>query len=456
MIRKVLTGIWLPLTMFFALQSAMATAEINIRKVESKAGIQAWLVEDHDIPIVTMRIAFRGGSASDPAGKGGLASMVSGLLDEGAGDLKSEEFQQRLDDASIELSFGASQDDFSASLRTLSENKAEAFHLLGLALKAPRFDARPVKRVRGQLLSMIARSKEQPGHVASEAWYKLAFGDHPYGSVSSGTVDSVNAITIQDLKDFAARHFARDNLIVGVVGDISPDELADRLDVIFGTLPETAKVALPRDVTPSPEPGVHVIKTPSPQSVVYFGHKGIKRRDPDWYVAYVMNYILGGGGLTSRLADEVREKRGLAYSVSTGFATYDKAGLFVGNVGTQNERVKESIDVIRDEIARTRAEGVSAEELKNAITYLTGSYALSFSSSSAIAAQLVGIQLEGLGPEYVNQRNDFIRSVTAPQISRVAKRLLKPEDLSWVVVGNPAGFEDELPPASDAMAVPAE
>lgn len=429
------------------LVASPSLAGVEIQKVQSRSGITAWLVEDHDIPVIAVNIAFKGGSATDPANKAGLATLVSGLLDEGAGDMKSEDFQRRLEDHSIELSFRASRDTMNGSMRTLSKNRDEAFTLMGLALTSPRFDSAPVRRVRSQLLAMIARSDEQPEALASKSWYKLAFPGHPYGQPELGTPETLKAITTQDISEFARTHFARSNMIVGVVGDIDATTLSALLDETFGTLPIAAEVTQPTDVKAAPEPGIHVIQTSSPQSVVVFGAAGIKRRDPDWYVAYVMNYILGGGGLTSRLADEVREKRGLAYGVYTNLYPFDHSALFLGSVGTRNEKVAESIDIIGKEIARLRDQGVTEEELKNAITYLTGSYPLKFGSSEEIAGQLVLMQLEDFDTSYVNKRNSYIESVTVPQIQRVAKRLLKPEALSWVVVGDPKGLDATAAPA---------
>jgi zinc protease len=321
-------------------------------------------------------------------------------------------------------------------------------------LTSPRFDTKAVKRVRQQMLSLIARQQEEPRAVASKLWFQMAFPGHSYGQPELGTAESLDRISGQDLKNFARSHFARNNLIVGVVGDIDAATLTTLLDETFGALPGMAEVNYPEDVTAAPEPGIHVVRTTSPQSVVLFGEAGIKRRDPDWYVAYVMNYILGGGGLTSRLMEEVREKRGLAYGVYTSLSPLDHAGLILGNVGSENARIGETIKVIRDEITRLRDHGVTADELKNAITYLTGSYPLQFSSSGDIALQLMMMQLDGFDTDYVNQRNGYISSVTAPQIERVAKRLLQPDGLSWVVVGDPQGLPDLAPAPVSAPSKP--
>lgn len=434
--------------LFFLLLASQASAGINIQTVQSRSGITAWLVEDHDIPVIAVSIAFRGGTATDPADKAGMATLAAGLLDEGAGDLKSEDFQRALEDRSIVLSFAASRDQITGGMRTLTKNRDTAFHLLGLALTRPRFDSKAVKRVRLQLVSLIARNQEQPNAVAAKLWYQKAFPGHPYGQPVLGTPETLDRISEQDLKNFAHSHFGRNNMVISVVGDIDAATLTGLLDETFGALPESSDVDLPREVIATPEPGIQVVRTSSPQSVVLFGEAGIKRRDPDWYVAYVMNYILGGGGLTSRLMEEVREKRGLAYGVYTYLSPLDHAGLFIGSVGSENARVGQSIEVIKQEITRLRDHGVTEDELKNAVTYLTGSYPLQFASSGDIATQLMLMQLEGFDTDFVNKRNSYIASVTVPQIERVAKQLLKPDALSWVVVGDPQG----LPAAATAPA----
>lgn len=407
---------------------------------------EVWLVENHNLPIVAVEIAFRdAGAAQDPADKAGLATFAAGLLDEGAGDMDAIAFRTRLEDLSIALSFEAGRDHLFGHMKTLSDNKAEAFRLLGLAVTAPRFENEAVERVRNQLLAAIAQEEQQPGSVASRSWYARAFPDHPYGRPVIGSAETVAALKAEDLRDLAASRLARGNLLIAVVGDMTPDEVRELVRNAFRGLPESARLAEIPEATPAPPPGILVIDRPVPQSTVIYGQPGIKRHDPDWYPAYVMNYVLGGGGFASRLVNEVRELRGLAYSVSSYLNPLARAGLIVGSVGTQNERAKESIDIISAEFARMREEGITVEELEGAKKYLTGSYALNFDTSPAIAAQLLAIRLENFGPDYIEKRNGYIEAVTLEQVNDVARRLLKPEALSWVVVGRPAGVTTTAP-----------
>jgi zinc protease len=422
-----------------------ARAAMDVQEVTSPGGIEAWLVEDHSMPLVAVAVGFRGGSGLDPQGKEGLAMFVSGLLDEGAGDLESREFQQRLNDLAIDFKFDAGIDDFTGSMRTLTETRDEAFDLLRLALTAPRFDAEPVERIRGQLLAILDDESSDPGAIADRVWWHTSFPDHPYGRQTSGTAAGLKAIAAEDLRGFVADRFARDNLIVGVVGDITAAELAPLLDRTFGALPAAATPAAIGDGAPAAPGAMIVVDRALPQSVVLFGADGVKRHDPDFYAAFVMNHILGGGGFSSRLMQEVREKRGLAYSIDTNLVTLDQVGLLLGMVGTKNASVAETIALIRQEWQRMRDEGPTEAELADAKLYLTGSYALRFSSTQAIAGALVAVQLERFPPDYFQRRNGYVEAVTLADVQRVAREMLDPEKLTFVIVGEPDGVTATMP-----------
>lgn len=418
-----------------------AASAIEIERVTSAAGIEAWLIEDHTNPIIAVNFAFRGGSALDPAGKEGLADMVSGLLDEGAGPLDSMAFQGRLEDLAITLRFEAGRDSFDGRLTTLTENRDAAFDLLRLAVTAPRFDAEPVERIRGQILSNLRNQTQDPDTLARQALFAELFPAHPYGRRLEGTEETVNALTVEDLRGFAARRLALDNLVIGVVGDISPAQLAQALDQAFGGLPAKAAPWRLETVAPRSANTVTVIKQPFPQSTIVYAQRGVLRDDPDYYAAYVLNHILGGGGFTSRLYNEVRDKRGLAYSVYSALVPMDFAGLVLGASGTRNDRAAETVKVIQDEWRRMAAEGPTAKELEDAKLFLTGSFPLQFSSSDRISGILTAIQLDDLGIDYLEKRNALIEAVTLEDAHRLARTLLDPAGLSFVVVGQPAGLE---------------
>lgn len=432
--RGLLTGF---LLIAATLMFSRPVLAVEVQRVESATGIVALLVEDHTNPIINVRFVFRGGSALDPDGMGGLANMVSGLLDEGAGDLDSQAFQQRLEELVVSLSFSASRDSFGGSLSTLTTNRDDAFSLLKLALTDPRFDDEPISRIRSQIQAGLRHESEDPDAIAGKTLFKTLFDGHPYGRPSGGTEESIDAITAEAMRAFVSERLARDNLVIGVVGDISPAELTALLDSTFGTLPARATPWRLKDIAP-PETGQQiVIQKDVPQSAILFAQRGLKRNDPDFYAAYVMNYILGGGGFTSRLYNEVREKRGLAYSVYSYLAPYENTALILGGAGTANARVGETIQVVRDEWQRLAEQGVSEGELADAKTFLTGSYPLRFTASGQIAGMLTGIQLDGLGMDYFDKRNEYVEAVTLDDVNRIARKWLDADQLTIVIVGEP-------------------
>jgi zinc protease len=417
----------------------ISAGAVEVKRVVSPGGIEAWLVEDHSNPIISLDLAFRGSAALDPAGKAGLAHMVASTIDEGAGDLDSQSFQGQLDNLSIRLSFDAGLDQFSGSVRTLTENRDTAFDMLRLALSQPRFDEEPVERIRAQILTGLSREAQDPNSIVRKTIRKLFFPEHAYGEPVGGTPESVAGLTVNDLRGFVAQRFGRDRLVIGVVGDILPKDLARLLDETFMVLPAKAAPVGLVEVEPSGNGELIVIEKDIPQSVVAFGHGGIKRDDPDYYVAYVVNYVLGGGSFSSRLYEEVREKRGLAYSVYSYLGPMDFSAVVMGGVATQNARVAESLQLIRQEWRRMAEKGPTAKELSDAKIYLTGSFPLRLTSTGAVAGMLVGMQLAELGIDYLDRRNDFIEAVSLEDARRVARRIYQADDLSVVVVGQPEG-----------------
>jgi zinc protease len=423
-------------------------AAMPIERVTGAGGVEAWLVEDHSVPVVTLRFAIPGGAALDPPGKEGTAAMAASLLDEGAGTYDSSAYHRRLDDLAGELSFTAGQDEFGGSLRMLKRNLAATAELLRVALAEPRFDADAVERIRGETVALLARQAHNPRSLAGRLWMRDAFEDHPYGKDSTGTAASVAGITPADLAGFVAAHVHRKGLVIGAVGDITAAELSRLIDQVFGGLPPgDSSVAIP-ETSPGDSGALVVRRTAVPQSSVSFGQAGPKRDDPDWYAAFVLNDIIGGGGFRGRLMKEIRDKRGLAYGVSTGLVPYRHTGLILGSIATENSRVAESIALIRAEWQRMRDDGPTAAELRDAQTYLAGSFPLSLDSTRHIAAVLIQMQLDKLGIDYLDRRPGLIGGVTLEEARAVARRLFDPAKLSFAVVGDPAGLETTRPPAA--------
>ena len=429
--------------MLLCLAAPVLTAKahaMKIQQVRSPGGIDAWLVQEHAVPLIALRFVFEGGSSQNPAGKEGVANFLSAMMDEGAGDLDSQKFQERMEELAFRMSFEDARDGFYGSFETLTANRDPSIEMLRLAVNQPRFDADAVERVRKQLLSGLAFAAKNPNRVAGKAWSAQAFPGHPYGLPSDGTPESIAKIARDDLEAFRKRTFARDNLRVVAVGDINAEQLGALLDRVFGDLPAKADLTPVAVTTPEAKERVQVIPMDVPQSVVQFGAPGIARDDDDFMAAFVLNQILGGGGFASRLTEEVREKRGLAYSVYSYLQPYRRAAIFAGGVATKNEEVGRSLDVIRAELRRMAEEGPTPEELQNAKDYLTGSFALRFDTNAKIANQLLGFLFEGYGIDYIDKRNALVSAVTLDDVKRVAARLLKADELIVTVVGKPQGL----------------
>ena len=419
--------------------SAAPAFATTIERVVSPGGIEAWLVREPAVPLIAVDFAFVGGAVQDPAGKAGTANLTASLLDDGAGDLDSKAFADRLERKAIELGFRADRDNVRGSLRTLSENRDEAFELLRLSLTAPRFDPSNVELNRAQILSSLRRASTSPGDIANKRWWETAFEGHPYGRPVDGTLESVPTITIADLRAYTHRVLARQNLKIAVVGDIDAETLKPLLDRVFGALPEKPDLTPIENAAPQGLGRRIVVKLDVPQAVVDFGGPGIARKDPDFMTAYVVNHILGGGAFSSRLYQEVREKRGLAYSVSDSLIWLDHAALFIGGTATRADRTGEALDLIEKEIHRLAEAGPTAAELAEAKNYLNSSFALNLDTSSKIAGLLVQLQLDDLGIDYISKRPAMIGAVTLDGARRVAKRLLD-SGLLVTVVGKPEGI----------------
>lgn len=428
--------------LFFLLLPALARAEVNIQEVKSKKGVTAWLVEDHSIPLVAIRFVFDGGTAQDPAGKEGLVNLMSGLFDEGAADLDSDAFQQKLDDAGAEMSFEPARDGTYGSMRMLSNEKDEAFGLLKLAVNSPRFDPEPIDRIRSQLLSGILANERDPNSIAQKRWLRAIYGEHPYARPDEGTRESLATITPDDLRAFHKANFARAGLHVAVVGDIDAATLSAKLDEVFGDLPEKQALAPVADVTPKLGQQLEV-NYDLPQTSLQFAWPGVKRSDPDFFAAVLMNQILGGSTFTSRLFEEVREKRGLAYGVSSDLVDHEHSHALLVTTATRSDRAAETLSIVRQVVKDMAENGPTEEELAATKRYLTGAYAISnLDSSGSIAATLVELQVDDLGIDYVKRRAALIDAVTLDQVKAAAKRLLSVEPAIMIVgppLAQPAG-----------------
>lgn len=431
------------LALVAALSAPPARAGVEIEEITTPGGIDAWLVEEHSIPFVALELRFRGGTSLDTPETRGAVNLMTGLLEEGSGDMDARAFARATEEIAAQFSYGAGDDAVSVSARFLSETREEAIDLLRVSIAEPSLAPEAIERVRAQVIAGLRSDLKDPDTIARTAFSRLVFGDHPYGSPEEGTLESVASLTRDDLLAAHRAVFARDRVYVSAVGDITADELSALLDRLLGDLPRTG-TPLPGRASEDFPGGVEVIGFDTPQSSVIFGQPGIDREHPDFFAAYILNHIIGGGGFESRLMTEVREKRGLTYGVYTYLSDKDNGEVWVGAVSSANGRVAEAIDVIREEWARIRDEGVSAGELADAKTYITGAYPLRFDGNGPIANIAAGMQLDDLPRDYIATRNDRMNAVTLEDVNRVARELLDPDRLTFVVVGRPEGLETTL------------
>ena len=414
---------------------------VNVDVVVSPRGLKFWLVPSHAVPVVSLEFAMRGGSAQDPAEKAGLGALTSGLLDEGAGDLDSQAFHRALDEKAVEMSFHCDRDHWSGRMRTLTKNLDRAGELLRLAINAPRFDEEPFERVREHMNARLRHDANDPATLANRHWKAKSFPHHPYGQPADGTLETLGRIQRIDLVNTAKRGIARDQLLIAVVGAIDEKDASALVDKAFADLPAKG------DLKPIPAAvfkglgAIERIDLDVPQSTIRFGRPALKRDDPDFIASVIAAHVLGGSGnMTSRLFREVREKRGLAYTVFGTFYSLEHGAYFYGGTTTKNERARESFDVASAEIRDVALNGLKEEELEKGKTYLIGSYPLRFDTSAKIASQLVHIQLEGRPPKWLVERNREIAAVSMESVKRAANRAFGDGSLHTTVVGRPEGF----------------
>ncbi|MEQ3710537.1 MAG: pitrilysin family protein [Tateyamaria sp.] len=437
-----MTRLFLIIAIAFA-AALPARADVEIEEVVSPGGITAWLVREPSIPFMAIELRFRGGASLDAPDTRGAINLMTSLLEEGAADLDARAFARAQESLAVSFGYDVGDDALSVSGTFLSENRDEAVELLRQSIIEPSFASEALERVREQVLTGLRSDAKDPDEIARRTFDAMAFGDHPYATDYSGTIESVTALSRDDMLAAHSAVFARDRLYVGVAGDITPEELGPLLDTLLGELPETG-APMPEPAPVLIEGGTTVVEFETPQSVAIFGQRGIAQDDPDYFAAAVLNQVLGAGGFESRLMDEVRKKRGLTYGVYSYLAPQDYAATLQGQVASANESIAEAVSVIRDEWARAAAEGITLKELDAAKTYITGAYPLRFDGNGPIARIMVGMQMLGLPIDYIATRNDKVDAVTLEDVSRVAGELLDPENLHFVVVGQPVGLESSV------------
>lgn len=430
----------LPVLAILLLALPVQAQEVDVQTVPLGEKAEVWFVESREVPVISVKMAFRdAGSTSDPKGKEGRAQMLAALLNEGAGDMDALAFQQALESRAIQLSFSAEDDLLTVDLLTLSEHADKAFELLALALTQPRFDSDAVERVRAQMHTALLQLEEQPRYLAGRALAKAVYAGHPYANPTEGTHDGINAITVEDLRAYLSHYLTQGNVLMSVVGDVNAAQLKALMEKHLAALPAafTPQHQIPALAVKSMGQ-TEVVRRSLPQTVVAVAGQGIERTDPDFYAAYVLNHLLGGSTLTSMLGDEIREQRGLAYYAYTQLQVHDHGALFIGGFGTRNEQAAEALRVMMDALRAVQNGEVEPERIEEAKSYIIGAFPLALADNDGIAAMLLVMQRFNLGKDYLAKRNALMQAVTPEDIARVAKRLIKPQLLTVVGVGDPA------------------
>ena len=411
---------------------------VPVRTVVSPRGITAWLIEDRSVPVIALSFAFAGGAALDPPGQEGRADLAAALLTQGACPYDTASSSAQLRDRAVSLSFSADRDSLSGTLRVLEDEREFGAEMLALVLAEPRFDGEAVARVKAQKTLALRREAEQPRTLAARRWWAESVPGHPFARPAGGTEEGIAPLGRDDLRAAMAAQLRRGSLVAAAAGAIDADGLGALLDRAFADAVPAGEAAR---VPPLPAPrafGLAVIERDAPQAAALFGHGAIPPEDPDWEAAQVVNWILGGGGFSSRLMTEIREKRGLTYGIGTSLVPFRGASLVLGSVSTENTRFGETLALLRAEWARMAAEGPSEDEVAAGKAFLSGSFPLGFTSTPQIAGTLVGMQQLGRRPDWLAGRLARLAAVTLDDARRTARRLFDAAALSVAVAGRPA------------------
>ncbi len=399
-------------------------------------GLVLLFSQERSLPVVTFNLLIQGGARRDPAGQEGLASLAARALLFGTRKQSMAAVNEKLDFMGASLSADASMDYAVVSFRVLKKDLAEGFRLFTEVLTEPAYPEDEVKKEVGRTLAAIKASEDEPGHVAEKAFMKALFGKGPYAFPVIGTKESVERLTNLKLRDFYGTYYHPNNAILVIVGDVGEDQLKS---VILPQLEQWGMTPVPESkVEANYERGMKrvTIDRPLTQANLILGHEGITRDNPDFYAVTVMNYILGGGGLTSRLMEEIRDKRGLAYSVYSFFDAGKYQGSFQIVLQTKNASARESIELAVEQMSRVRTQLISDKELESAKKYLIGSFPLRFTTQDRIAGFWMQVEYQGLGLEYAERYPKLIQAVTAQDVLRVARTYLHPDRYILIAVAN--------------------
>ena len=409
-----------------------------IEVISPKNKIKAYLIEDRNVPIISFSFLFKGaGYISDPEKQQGISKVVAAMLTEGTQKLTSQEFKEKLEDKAIGISFFVGLDDFTGAMVTTKEHKEEAYSLLKDTLTEPRFDNEDLQRIKLQIQKSFLLQKEHPKNLLSLAFKEYIYGRHPYGRNPLGKWEDVSLLTPADLQNYMQSHLGKNNFIIGVTGDITPQELGKVLDDIFGQLPSNSAINFVR----APQidfslPAYNIEHKTGGQNISRFAAKGVSRNDEDFYPLYVANHIFGGSGLSSRLSQAAREEKGLTYSIYSYLSLADKSPLIQGGFSSTADKYEEVKEIFEEEWEKFGKAGATEEEVENAKQYLLSSYNLRFASVADLAEILLYMQKENLGLDFLQNRNKNIEKITTQEVNEAARKYFVPNGYISVNIGS--------------------
>ncbi len=411
-------------------------AGVNIQHWTTNNGARVYFVAAPELPMVDLQIIFDAGAARDKD-KAGTAVLTNGLLAEGAGDLNANQISERFDELGARFGYDAQRDMANLTLRSLSDDKVlnPALDTMALVLSQPTFPKEAFERERKRMLIGLEQRKQSPGALADEAFYKAVFKSHPYAVMPSGYEDTVGSLTIDDLKAFYKRYYVASNAVIAIVGDLDRSEAEQVAATIVAQLPQGTPAEKLPDVANLNDQEVIKLEHPSTQTHILLGQPGMKRGDPDYYALYVGNHILGGSGLVARLSNEIREKRGLAYSSYSYFLPMRKDGPFQIGLQTRNDQAEEALSVVRETLKTFIENGPTAEEINASKKNITGGFPLRISSNKKILGYIGMIGFYGLPLDYLDTFNEKIQAVSAADIQDAFKRRVNPDTMVTVLVG---------------------
>ena len=424
------------LFIIFFLTLSKNLKSIEFQALESEKGIKFWLIEDNSLPLISLSFLFKGGSILDPDGNEGVTNLMTSLLDEGTESFSSSEFKLSMKENGVKLSFSASKEKINGTFQVVRSQIQEGFWLLQESINKPTFPINEINKVKSQIEASIKIDESNVSNIASDKFNEFFFKEKKLKKKIKGNVDSLNKIKRSDIIKIYKKSITKNNLVIGISGQINAEQAKKYVDYVFGSLPVNEK-RLSVDNLSELNKGTKIIKMETPQTTVVFGQKGVSRKNKDYFAARIINYVLGGGGFQSRLYKEIREKKGLVYSVYSYLLPFEKTGIILGGFQTRNKSVNETIGKVKDEWKKIKKNGISKQELINAKTYFKGSFSRNFTSTLSIANLLMVVQYYDLGENYFVNRDLMIDNIKLNHVNKLADELFNSDELFFMVVGKP-------------------